>query len=150
MNNIAPHPNPVWPCDSLVVADLSSHGMPGRFEQFWTRRVSDTRFEIACVPFFTYDIALGDTVEVGTDGVIQRVVNKSGHRTLRLAVMNESEVAALHLVLHEWALNTGLFYEWHGSGYLAVDVPPSSQGKFDTSVLDELSSAGQISVEMDE
>jgi hypothetical protein len=150
LNNIAPHLNPVWPCDSLVVADLSSHGMPGRFEQFWTRRVSDTVFEISCIPFFSYGIALGDKVEVNEGCVIQKVVERGGHKTLRVAVANKKNLDHLHEVLHEWVEKTGLLYEWYASGYLAVDVPPDAQAELNTSLLDQLRGAGEISTELDQ
>jgi hypothetical protein len=124
--------------------------MPGRFEQFWTRRVSNTVFEIACIPFFTYGISLGDKVRINEDGVIEQVVEKSGHKTMRVAVVNKSNQDHIHKALHEWVANTGLLYEWYAPGYLAVDVPPVSQKRLDMSLLDQLSNAGEICTEMDE
>lgn len=39
------------------------------YEQLWARRVGEDRFEVCCVPFFAYDLALGDIVraDAGTD-----------------------------------------------------------------------------------
>src|SRR5438874_1664849 len=59
-----------------------------RVEQLWSRQVADNRFEICCIPFFAYDLALGDEVETGRQGtyryVVQRVVKRSGNYTRRV------------------------------------------------------------------
>ena len=47
-------------------------------EQLWARRVDDEHHEICCIPFFVYDLALGDTVEVDADHLVTRVVEPSG------------------------------------------------------------------------
>jgi hypothetical protein len=124
--------------------------MPGRFEQFWTRQVSKTRFELSCIPFFTYGIALGDTVEVSSKGVVRRVTKKSGHKTLRVVVVDRREEAIIHPTLHEWVKNAGLLHEWCSPGYLSVDIPPDLDGRIDMSCIDKLSDAGRVSVEIDE
>ena len=150
MDNMAWHYAPVHSSDFFIRADLSAHGMTGRFEQLWVKKVGEKQFQISCVPFFTYGIALGDTVQTDDDFTFQRVIAKAGHRTLRIAVGNKSRQDQLHEVLHRWVDNTGLLYEWYSPGYLAVDLPIDSQGKVDMSILDQLTGAGEISVEVDE
>src|SRR5262245_53635369 len=68
------------------------HGHPpasGRFEVLWCRKLADSRYELCCVPFFVYSLALGDVIEVeARDGEqggydITRVIERSGHATLR-------------------------------------------------------------------
>src|SRR5262249_40233579 len=114
----------------------------------WAFKISETLFEICCIPFFTYGIALGDKVECNHGFTVQRVTEKSGHKTLRIAVVSKNSQYHLHEVLHKWVENTGLFYEWYAPGYLAVDIP-HSQTKVDMSVLDQLSRVGEISLEID-
>jgi hypothetical protein len=123
MNKIVSHPSPVMPRDSLVVADLTRHGLPGHYEQFWTQRVSDTVYEISCIPFFTYGISLGDRVEVNTGCVIQRVTERSGHKNLRAMIANVQHDATVHEKLATWVQSMALLYECHGPGYFAVDLP---------------------------
>lgn len=59
---IATHQEAVWRdrADYIIRVDLADHGMPGSAEQMWTRATSDGMYEICCIPFFTYGIALGD------------------------------------------------------------------------------------------
>lgn len=63
-------PDPVWRdrTNYIVKLDLTEHGMPGDFEQCWTRTEDQRLFELCCIPFFTYGQSLGDIlkVELGT------------------------------------------------------------------------------------
>jgi hypothetical protein len=36
-------------------------------EQLWARQVGDRHFELCCIPYFVYDLALGDVVEIDAD-----------------------------------------------------------------------------------
>jgi uncharacterized protein DUF4265 len=100
--------------------------MPNRWEQLWARRLGDSDFEICCVPFFTYGVHLGDVVAAGPRGeldwVVTAVTVRNGHRTVRVAVSRE-RADALHERLHAVAASLGTAHEWHGAGYLALDVP---------------------------
>jgi hypothetical protein len=150
MKDIAPHYNPVRQCDSLVISDLAPRGMPGRFEQFWALRIAENVFEISCIPFFAYGIALGDKVRVNGDCLIEEIIERSGHNSLRLAIADSIDQNKLHRKLHDWVEKSGLLYEWYSPGYLAVDIPPSAQARIDTLFLDELSQAGEIFIEAGE
>jgi len=152
LSNIATHKTPAWgPKSNFIIrADLANHGMPGRFEQLWARKIDATTFEICCIPFFTYGLALGDKVESNAEYTIQKILEKGGHRTLRVAVVSKDKQDKLHEVLHEWVDNTGLLYEWYSPGYLAVDLPPDDQGKASFLTLEQLSENGEISIEIDE
>ncbi|OGS50294.1 MAG: hypothetical protein A3K65_04340 [Euryarchaeota archaeon RBG_16_68_12] len=59
-----------------------------RWEQLWARKVDADRFEVCCIPFFLFDLALGDEVETGSrdghDLVFRRVARPSGHSTFRV------------------------------------------------------------------
>ena len=147
MDNIAWHYSPVHASDFFIRADLSDFGMTGRYEQLWVKKESDKKFQICCVPFFTYGIALGDTVETDDDFTFQRTVSKGGHKTLRIAVANKSNQNHLHSVLQEWVEDSGLLYEWYSEGYLAVDLPPDAESHMKMSILDELDRNGEISME---
>ena len=151
MNNIATHNSPAWgPRSNFIIrADLSSDGMPGRLEQLWVRKIEPTVFEICCIPFFTYGLALGDKVQSSSDYTIQNITEKGGHKTLRIAVANQEKQDYLHQVLHDWVESTGLLYEWYAPGYLAVDLPPDVHGREELSALDQWSEIGAISIEID-
>jgi hypothetical protein len=56
----AVHGNPVWGdrADFVIGAPLPEHG---HAEQLPARQLSDQRFELCAIPFFLYDIALGES-----------------------------------------------------------------------------------------
>lgn len=68
--------------------------MPRRFgdlhsEQLWTRHDKATDlYEICCIPFFIYDLALGDLVSIRVDDqaghVLDQVVTPTDHFTFRI------------------------------------------------------------------
>jgi len=146
MTNVATHDTPakLQCADHLVRIDLEDHGMPGRFEQLWARKLDGRNFEICCVPFFAYDIALGDIVETDNEFTVRRVVDKSGHKVIRVAVVNEGAAQKLHPILHEWVESTRLLYEWHGAGYLAIDVPEERAQSIDIRLLSDLAKRGEV------
>lgn len=148
MDNIAWHYNPVHASDFFIRADLSDYGMPGRFEQIWVKTINDRVFQVCCVPFFVYGIALGDLVETDDEFTFQRIASKSGHKTLRIAVAKKTDDAHLHTVCHEWVVQSGLLHEWYSDGYLAVDLPPDVHDVENMQVLDELEQSGSICVEI--
>jgi hypothetical protein len=57
----------------LILAD---DGMPGRYEQMWTRTEDKVDFELCCVPFFTYGLSLGDVVTTTNDEGAYKIVSK--------------------------------------------------------------------------
>lgn len=151
MSNTATHKEPVLrrKANFIIRADLGQFGMPGRFEQLWARKLDEFRFEICCIPFYTYGIALGDTVETNAGYTIHQVIQKGGHRTLRIAVANADKQEAIHVVLHDLVENSGLLYEWYSIGYLAVDLGPNAQGLPFCDELDKLVKLKEISMELD-
>ncbi len=122
---IASHANPAWiaKSDYLIHADLADHGMPNRAEQLWARKLGDRLFEICCIPFFTYGIALGDTVETSVDDRVTGVAGKSGRTTARIAIVDESRTDEIHIALHSILEDLHLVHEWFNAVYVAIDLP---------------------------
>jgi hypothetical protein len=124
------HAEPVWRdrANFIINAPLPE---AGRFEQLWTRKVGDRQFEICCIPFFLYDLALGDTVETAPQGgrqyVLSRVLNRSGRYVFRAYFerpqyrYRDAAVEALE--------SLGAQIEWSSPSLLAVDVVGSSAQK---------------------
>jgi hypothetical protein len=152
VNEIATHAQPVWQskADFLVRADLENFGLPGKVEQLWARRIEHCRFEICCIPFFTYGIALGDIVETDHEYAIQKVVGRGNHRTLRVAVANRQELEEIHRLIHEHLVAAALSHEWYAAGYVAVDLTGGQAKDKIIPLLDELARRGDISYEIDE
>jgi hypothetical protein len=131
---IATHSDPVWRdrANFILMARLDDVDEV-RWEQLWARRLAANSFEICCIPFFAYDLALGDEVETGVDGefewVVQRVVKDAGQYTFRVWFGDVPRLSGdlhhHHETYHE-VLNRlvelGCLSEWSSSNLLAVSV----------------------------
>lgn len=82
-DTIPVHADPVWRDRSnfIIKAALPEDG---RTEQLWARQVADHRFGLCCIPFFLYDMALGDVVETDRQYQVTRVVEPSGRYVFRI------------------------------------------------------------------
>jgi hypothetical protein len=112
----------------MLRAALDDVGGPNRFEQLWTKRVGEDLFEICCIPFFAYDMALGDIVraDAASGYVIQSVVQRSGNGVVRVAVTRPEDVDAVHLRLHDLLGRLEYLCEWFAPGYVAVSLEPGT------------------------
>lgn len=81
------HHEPIWRerANFIVVAPLPEQD---RYEQLWCRQLTESTFEVCCIPFFLYDVALGDVVETETtsEGAfsVRRVTEHSGRYVFRV------------------------------------------------------------------
>ena len=114
----AVHEAPVWRdrADFVIGASLPEEG---RAEQLWARQVGDQRFEICCIPFFVYNVALGDVVETNADYDFERVVLPSGRYVFRVwfgstAVPRQDIAGEL--------VERGAMLEWSSANLLAIDA----------------------------
>ena len=57
------HLFPAWRIASNYVLRVPIDGSARR-EQIWVRQIDDTTFEMCCIPFFLFDLALGDIFEL--------------------------------------------------------------------------------------
>ncbi|MBZ6261191.1 DUF4265 domain-containing protein, partial [Streptomyces olivaceus] len=106
----------------MIHADLSDR-QDGWREQLWTRQLTEDTFEVACLPFFTYGICYRDVVTIDSNHLLTGVVRKSGHRTLRVALIAEhTDRDQIHELLHGKAVDADLPHEWLQGTYLAVDL----------------------------
>lgn len=125
---IATHPNPAKkPVSSFMVrAALEGAGDGDNFEQLWTKRVGADLFELCCIPFFAYDMALGDVVRAeATSGyVVQGVARRSGNGVVRVAIKRREDVNEMHRKLHDLLGRLEYLCEWYAPGYVAVSLEP--------------------------
>jgi hypothetical protein len=129
VSKIARHSNPIErpvPSFMLRAALDDVGGGAENFEQLWTKRVGDDLFELSCIPFFAYELALGDVVRAdeATGYVIQGVVERSGNGVVRVAVPLPEDVDAIHRRLHDLLGRLEYLCEWFAPGYVAVSVDP--------------------------
>jgi len=127
--DIAIHDSPVWRdrANYILQADLGAHGLPGRFEQLWSRDLGEGRFEICCLPFFTYGYALGDVVRLEPstgpfETVLGPIVTRSERALLRVAFRGQADQ---HEDLHASLAASDRPHEWRGGGLVAIDIDGS-------------------------
>lgn len=111
----------------MLRAALDDVGGGGdNFEQLWTKRVGVDRYKLSCIPFFAYDMALGDVVHAddATGYVVQGVVERSGNGVVRVAVRRPEDVDAIHKRLHDLLGRIEYLHEWFAPGYVTVSIEP--------------------------
>ncbi|WP_052489108.1 DUF4265 domain-containing protein [Streptomyces sp. 150FB] len=148
---IITHEDPIGrgPTNFMIHADLSDR-QDGWREQLWTRQLTEDRFEVACLPFFTYGICYHDVVTIDSNHLVAAVVQKSGHRTLRVALVAEHQDRdQLHELLHDKVVEAALPHEWLQGTYLSVDLPPSTDPAALVEALETPARAGALHWEID-
>lgn len=141
------HEEPVWRDRSnfIINAELLEKDRPRRFEQLFARQVSEDRFEICCIPFLLYDVALGDVVTTSPKEerkyVVTRVVEPSGRYVFRVwfgeSFHPRDEVADELKAL-------GALLEWSSRNLLAVDAVSQEHAQKVADFLAEREKAGQL------
>jgi hypothetical protein len=141
------HPDPVWRerANFIIHAELSEKDRPKRFEQLWARKLDERRFEVCCIPFFVFDIALGDVVATSPKGgrkyVVTKVVQPSGRYVFRVwfgqSFQPRDEVADEVKAL-------GSLIEWSSQNLLAVDAADQSRAQLVADLLMKHEKAGRL------
>ncbi|WUK34421.1 DUF4265 domain-containing protein [Streptomyces sp. NBC_00370] len=132
-----------------IHADLSDR-QDGWREQLWTRQLTENRFEVTCLPFFTYGICYLDVVTIDSNHQVAAVVQKSGHRILRVALAAEHrDRDHLHELLHGKLVEALLPHEWLQGTYLSADLPPGTDPAALLEVLEAPAQAGALHWEID-
>lgn len=123
----AVHQEPVWRDRSnfIIAAPLTGNA-DVKTEQLWARQLGDRRFEICCIPFFVYDLGLGDVVETDAKYLVTRVLDSAGHFTFRVwfgeSFHPRDDVAAE-------LQNLGALLEWSSLNLLGVDAADETIAK---------------------
>lgn len=116
----------------------------GRSEQLWARQLGKNRFEICCIPFFLYDVALGDVVETDANYDLVRVVVPSGRFVFRVwfgdSFYPRKEVA-------DELSELGALSEWSSTNLLAVDASNEAHAQSIADYLAEQERVGRLMYE---
>jgi Domain of unknown function (DUF4265) len=83
---VAVHDEPAWrdKSDFIVRAFLGKKNGRNEWEQLWVARSDELIFVICCIPFFVFDLALGDKIETNEYFTLLRVVSPSDNYTFRV------------------------------------------------------------------
>lgn len=91
-DKVITHDFPVWreKANFILAVRLIDPDIPKqwKWEQIWARQINENLFEICCVPFFAYGLALGDIINSKSSDdkqyIVNEIVKKSGHTTYRI------------------------------------------------------------------
>jgi hypothetical protein len=138
------HVAPIWRdwMDFVFNAALPEDCAPKRFEQLVGRQVADTEFELCCIPFFLYDVSLGDVVATTSDYVLDRVVKRSCRYTFRVSFGGKA--GPKDQITAELELQLGALLEWYGANLLAVDASDGDVAQTIADYLQAREGAGQL------
>jgi Domain of unknown function (DUF4265) len=115
---ISVHVQPAWRqhANYIIRAALPECG---RVEQLWARKINERQFELCCIPFFLFDVALGDVVEADPANQMVRVIKPSGRFVFR-AWFGESADQQLSII--EELESLGALVERASPNLIAVDA----------------------------
>jgi hypothetical protein len=141
------HEQPVWRERSNFIINAALPEQE-RFEQLWCNQLTDDRFEVCCIPFFLYDVALGDVVRTapacGRTYVFREVLEPSGRFVFRVwfgdSFHPRDDVAAELQA-------RGALLEWSSRNLLAVDARDAALAQQIAVYLQEKEDAGQLAYE---
>jgi len=125
------HEDPVGRAESnyIAQADLTPFDLDGQIEQLWLQPEEHGTYKVACIPFMTYGLALGDRVRLSPEARVVEVAQASGHRVLRTLLRLSTDAARLGRsisLIKKSIKESGLLSEWHGEYFVAIDVPPGT------------------------
>ncbi len=110
----------------IAMVDLEPFGFEKMCEQIWLSTRTGGGYEVACIPFRAYGLALGDVVELRDSRFVERVVERSGRRIFRVFFMEPRPRIDSRLALRNALQSGGFLSEWSGDRHIAIDVPGSS------------------------
>ncbi|MCF6376451.1 DUF4265 domain-containing protein [Nocardioides KLBMP 9356] len=136
------HRHPAWRDRSnfIIAANIDPGSTGVTTEQLWARQDGD-RYEICCIPFFVYDLALGDVVEVDGDHVMTQVVEKSGRYVFRVH-FGQTDQPRDEVVERLQAM--GAIPEWSSRSLVAVDARDESHAQEVADFLQEQEDGGHL------
>jgi hypothetical protein len=146
MSDTAQHDKPVWRSrsDFIIAARIDPGETTIEMEQLWVRKLDESNFELCCIPFFLYDVALGDTLEVDADLIFQRVAERSGRYVFR-AYFGRSTYAAD--AVEKDLTELGALYEWSSDILLAIDARDADHAQRVADYLQDLQNRGDVMFE---
>lgn len=125
MKTPPPHTPMVEESMVKVHIDLPNHWGTGG-EALWARSLGDDRYQIDNVPFFAYDLNFRDIVEAVADAPdlkpsVRRVLERSGHRTMRVMFSDKVALEERLRLLHSLA-PLHVSFENNNSSHFALDL----------------------------
>jgi len=128
--------------DFIIGASLPEEA---RAEQLWVKRLDEpVVFEMCCIPFFLYDVALGDVVQTDASFEFLRVVEPSGRFVFRIwfgdSFHPRQEIA-------DQLSEIGALLEWSSTNLVAVDAAGAKEAWIVADFLRDQEARGRLTYE---
>lgn len=99
-------------------------------ETLWAFELGDNNFRLDNSPFYTYSVSWEDVVYAPFDAeeqfpTFERVVEKSGNRTIRIIFDPPVQTGNVSDQLLQGLVDMGCSYEGATASYVAVNIPPN-------------------------
>ncbi|HEX6076331.1 MAG TPA: DUF4265 domain-containing protein [Micromonosporaceae bacterium] len=115
----------------IAMVDLSPFGFRNLMEQLWLTPLGEKKYQVSCIPFRVYGMALNDIVELdSTARHVKSVVGRSGHRAFRVffaPALSGTDLPAVVARVEAAVTEAGLKFEWSGNRHIAIDLPPGGK-----------------------
>jgi hypothetical protein len=92
------------------------------WEALWCKRKAKDRVEVCCIPFFVYNLSLGDIILVDQNQHMKKVIKESGHYTFRVW-FGDSKDENIREDVIKGVTEKGCGFEWSTNNLLAIDTP---------------------------
>jgi hypothetical protein len=127
--HVAVHSFPIWRdrANFVFAAYQGTKDGKNEWEQLWGQQVAPQRFIVCCIPFFVYDVALGDEVEIDANCVLQHVVRGSGQITFRVWFGGQDKMTREALVREIEAMKP--LMEWSSENLLALSASDEAEAQ---------------------
>ena len=119
---IVQHDEPIWQERANFILRLEfTYGGEEIGEQIWTRPLGDGWYELCCIPFYAYGLALGDHLQFGEDLVFAGTIRPQGRQTVRVfqPAGHRKHAEALHRLFDE----LDVLVEAQSTALHAIDFP---------------------------
>jgi len=146
------HLSPAWRdrADFVIDADIAEDDSPRKWEQLWCKRIGANRYIVCCIPFFVYDLALGDEISARPVGakehVLDRVLGQSGRFVFRVW-LGDADEPCLEEEVVEHLRKLGCELEWYSDHLLAVDADSEDCAQRTADYLHRLECKGKLRYE---
>lgn len=135
----------------IIFADIGKDdpGEDWQWEQLWARERGENLFELCCIPFFAYGLAVEDIVETspskGKHFVIKKVIKSRGNFTYRVFFSRKENWNKIIGDIE--SLGCAVEIRWNGSKVIGINVPAERKQLLER-YLSPLVTSGEIECEL--
>ncbi|MBF4573159.1 DUF4265 domain-containing protein [Herbiconiux sp. VKM Ac-1786] len=143
--SIVVHRAPIWRdrADYIFRAAIPDPAPTASIEQLWGRKQGHL-IEVCCIPYFLYDVNLGDLVSLSDENTLESVVEDKGHCTFRAFFSEHLEsIADVDRDLRGRGAGT----EWLSNRLVALDAPSGEAASELSAFLATLENRGVLEYE---